>query len=100
MQLAREVRNILWATKGSDLRPAAVDWAEARQINTIDGCCFERINVETIRAERRKSLRSVAEITAAFVAAVAIVGVLGWMGIRIAIGLPQLLAMAEYMRGM
>ncbi len=99
MALAREVRNILWAQRGSDLRPAAVDLAEARQINTIDAA-FVRLNAPTIRAERRKSRADIMGITIA--AAIVAVGitVLGWMGIRIAIGLPQLLAMAEYMRGM
>ena len=95
LRLAREVRNILWATKGPDLRPAAVDWAEARQINTIDAA-FVRLNAPTIKAERRKSQADLLGIAAAFVAA----AVLLWMGARVAEGLPQTLAVAEYMRGL
>lgn len=95
MALAREVRNVIWAQRGSDLRPAAVDWAEARQINTIDAA-FVRLNAQTIRAERRKSLADLLSIAASFVVA----AVLLWMGARVAEGLPQTLAVAEYMRGM
>jgi hypothetical protein len=105
LALRHEARNAVWSTSASEIMPqtsailrrvrASREIEEARQINTIDAA-FVRLNAPTIRAERRKSRADLLGIAAAFVAA----AVLLWMGARVAEGLPQTLAVAEYMRGM
>lgn len=108
LALRHEARNAVWSTSASEIMPqtsailrrvrARREIEEARQINTIDGCCFEPINVKTIKAERRKSRLTIAAILVATVS----VGAFAAQAIETmwTNANAEALAVAEYMRGM
>lgn len=109
LTLRFEARQAVWSNKASEIMPntrAILQRArvrrqvdDLRQLCTVD-TAFERLNRHAMRRDWWRRVADMAASAAPYAAATIAVAVLLWMGARVAEGLPQTLAVAEYMRGM
>lgn len=109
LSLRFEARNAVWANEASEIMPQTNailrrvrvrrDVDDLRQLCTV-APAFERLNRPAIRRDWWLRIADLAASAAPYTAAAIACAVLLWMTARVAEGLPQTLAVAEYMRGM